>query len=154
MYNKIIKRIDGTELSLKKHWSDDKTNENYLPLKVLVSKGNYNIVSFEKPRLKSNEPEDKKKEWNVARGLILEKKQQENFKKSVCNEFYFFLVKKLLTSQNIKNINRFLPFMGDYTKVWTNDDYFNYFKLSEYEKEIILKEMKEYTKKFKEKYID
>ena len=154
LYNKIIKRIDGTELSLKKYWSDDKNNENYLPLKVLVSKGNYNIVSFEKPRLKSNEPEDKKKEWNVARGLILEKKQQENFKKSVCNEFYFFLVKKLLTSQNIKNVNRFLPFMGDYTKVWTNDDYFNYFKLSECEKEIILKEMKEYTKKFKEKYID
>ena len=154
LYNKIIKRIDGTELSLKKHWSDDKNNENYLPLKVLVSKGNYNIVSFEKPRSKSNEPEDKKKEWNVARGLILEKKQQENFKKSVCNEFYFFLVKKLLTSQNIKNINRFLPFMGDYTKVWTNDNYFNYFKLSECEKEIILKEMKEYTKKFKEKYID
>lgn len=154
LYNKIIKRIDGTELSLKKHWSDDKNNENYLPLKVLVSKGNYNIVSFEKPRSKSNEPEDRKKEWNVARGLILEKNQQENFKKSVCNEFYFFLVKKLLTSQNIKNINRFLPFMGDYTKVWTNDDYFNYFKLSECEKEIILKEMKEYTKKFKEKYID
>lgn len=154
LYNKIIKRIDGTELSLKKHWSDDKNNENYLPLKVLVSKGNYNIVSFEKPRSKSNEPEDRKKEWNVARGLILEKKQQENFKKSVCNEFYFFLVKKLLTSQNIKNINRFLPFMGDYTKVWANDDYFNYFKLSECEKEIILKEMKEYTKKFKEKYID
>ena len=122
LYNKIIKRIDGTELSLKKHWSDDKNNENYLPLKVLVSKGNYNIVSFEKPRSKSNEPEDKKKERNVARGLILEKKQQENFKKSVCNEFYFFLVKKLLTSQNIKNINRFLPFMGDYTKVWTNDN--------------------------------
>ena len=44
--------------------------------------------------------------------------------------------------------------MGDYTKVWTNDNYFNYFKLSECEKEIILKEMKEYTKKFKEKYID
>ena len=61
---------------------------------------------------------------------------------------------KLLTSQNIKNINRFLNFMGDYTKVWTNDNYFNYFKLSECEKEIILKEMKEYTKKFKEKYID
>lgn len=154
LYNKIIKKVDETGLSLKKHWTDDKNNENYLPLKVLVSKGNYNIISFEKSRTKSNEPEDKKREWNVARGLILEKNQQENFKKSVCNEFYFFLVKKLLTSQNIKNINRFLPFMGDYTKIWTNDDYFNYFKLSECEKEIILKEMEEYTKKFKEKYID
>ena len=53
-----------------------------------------------------------------------------------------------------RTLVRFLPFMGDYTKVWTNDNYFNYFKLSECEKEIILKEMKEYTKKFKEKYID
>lgn len=154
LYDKVIKKIDGTDISLKEHWSDNKEDVNYLPLKVLVSKGNYNIISFEKTRTKKNEPESKKKEWNVARGIILDKSLHDNFKKSVCNEFYFFLVKKLATGQNIKNINRFLPFFGNYKKILTNEDYFNYFKLSDEEKKIILDEMKDYTKKFKEKYID
>lgn len=153
IYDKVYSKVNDSKISLKSHWADKsklKDLTNYIPLKVLVSFNNYNIVNknFKKATAKKNETEEKKTKWNVARGLLLDKSQWNNFYKSVTNEFYFFLVKYALTGQNIKNINKFLPYMEDYNKVWTNEDYFKFFKISKEEGEKIIEEMENYTLDF------
>lgn len=51
-------------------------------------------------------------------------------------KFYRFLVKHSLTSQNIKNVNKFIPFL-DFTKTWTDQMLYKLFDLTDTEINII-----------------
>lgn len=149
VYNKIYKRVVEENIGINKQWADEKS-EFSIPLKVLVSKNNYNILSFglkERDTNHSFKPAtaEKKCSIKVAKNLtFFSLNEKNNFYYSVMNKFFFFLVKHCLTSQNIKNVNKFLPYMNDYSHIWTNEMYYDYFNLSKEERELIEQEMSEY----------
>lgn len=152
LYDKIYSKIIENNIGINKHW-ENSTKEFSIPLKVLVSANNYNIVTFGLKSTKSNinyKPSKSIKTASIKVAKVLNFNSQEevnNFYNSVMNKFFFFLVKHCLTSQNIKNTNKFLPYMQDYSHVWTNEMYYNYFNLTEEETNLIENEMDEYINK-------
>lgn len=152
LYDKIYSKIIENNLGINKYW-ESFTKEYSIPLKVLVSANNYNIVTFGLKNINSNvnyKPSKSIKTTNVKVAKVLNFNSQEevdNFYNSVMNKFFFFLVKHCLTSQNIKNTNKFLPYMEDYSHAWTNEMYYDYFNLTEEEKKLIEEEMKDYVLK-------
>ena len=154
LYDKIYSKVVENNLGINKHWSVV-SNEFSVPLKVLVSANNYNIITFGLKSINSNvnyKPSKSIKTANIKVAKVLNfNSQQEvnNFYNSVMNKFFFFLVKHCLTSQNIKNTNKFLPYMSDYSHVWTNEMYYDYFNLTETERKLIEEEMEDYISKIK-----
>lgn len=148
IYDKVYKVVVKSNIGLNLRWSDE-DSPNAVPLKVLVSKNNYNLVTYkEEPTKKGSsfKPTTSKtngeKDSNVSKKIIFDTPiEVENFRKTCMTKFYKFLVKHALTSQNIKNVNKFIPFLG-YKNVWTDDMLYNHFNLTKEEIEIIEQEMK------------
>lgn len=88
---------------------------------------------------------------NKKRRLYFNTKiEAENFIKSCRNITYYF-IRKIVFSTPTTIPMRGMPFMGDYTKVYTDKDYCDYFNL---DYDIVKKEMSKYIKQVKKSYPD
>ena len=54
--------------------------------------------------------------------------EAENFYSSCKTKFYRYIAKRFITDQNIQI--RFLPYMEDYTKPWTDEDFYKFFNIT------------------------
>lgn len=143
IYEKVYKLVVNNKIGLNLHWTDS-TEPYCVPLKVLVSKNNYNLVTYkqEKRNHKSAFKPSKSvkiydNENTVSKNVVFDtEKEAENFRSACMTKFYRFLVKHSLTSQNIKNVNKFIPFL-DFTKTWTDQMLYKLFDLTDTEINII-----------------
>lgn len=147
VYDKVYKMVVKSNIGLNLRW----TNENApyaVPLKVLVSKNNYNLVTYKLTQTKKSSSfkpttskTNSKNDSNISKNVVFDTPiEADNFRKTCMTKFYKFLVKHALTSQNIKNVNKFIPFLG-YKKVWTDDMLYKYFNLTQDEIKIIEREL-------------
>ena len=141
IYDKVYKQVVTNKSGINVHWTDE-TTPYCVPLKVLVSKNNYNLITYkqEKRNIKSTyKPSNSvnSADAKVTKNVVFDTKiEAENFRKACMTKFYRFLVKHALTSQNIKNTNKFIPFL-DYQKTWTDEMLYKLFKLTPQEINII-----------------
>ena len=147
LYDKVYRKVFESSKGISTHWTDC-TEPYCVPLKVLVSKNNYNLVTYDeksKNTKSSYRPSTSIKKCNdkVAKNLVFDTKEEaDNFRSTCFTKFYKCLVKCALTSQNIKNINRFIPYMPTYKHPWTDEMLYEYFGLTEDEVKEIEQEVK------------
>lgn len=151
LYEKVYKTVVDLKIGLNTHWTNE-TKPFYVPLKVLVSKNNYNLITYSSSKNKvkntntsfkpSNSLNVYDKDSNpIAKNIVFETEEEaNNFRKLCFTKFYKFLVKHALTSQNIKNVNKFIPYLNC-KKEWTDEMLYKRFELSENEIKLIEQEM-------------
>ena len=61
--------------------------------------------------------------------------EAENFYNSCRTDFYKYIANRFITDQNIPI--RFLPYMNDYTRPWTNEDFYEFFNITDEEQKVI-----------------
>lgn len=144
LYKKIYEPVATLKTGLNVHWTDN-TKPYYIPLKVLVSKDNYNLITYNNKIINTNtsfKPSTSIKKYDkknnpIAKNIIFKSEEEvKNFKKLCLTKFYKFLVKHALTSQNIKNIHKFIPYLNCEIE-WDDNMLYEYFNLSKEEIKLI-----------------
>jgi hypothetical protein len=88
-----------------------------------------------------NSSNGKPEKWDVV--VFDTGEEARNFYNSCETDFFRFSV--LIHTVDVNISPKFLPFMEDYTSLWDDERYFDYFKISDSEKRVIRETMKKYS---------
>jgi hypothetical protein len=113
---------------------------NYWVKNFILDHGKYNGVDYKDSRKGNFETSGKK---DVPVVIFKTKNEAQNYIDSVRTTFYKFLFLRL--QKDVHTPLHVFPYMDDYTKPWTNERFYKYFKITKEQQKIIENTVKEYA---------